>query len=120
MQVAKQQFLSLIRKKIKKRFEIESLDEPITISEKDVYDIFMESLMEEIIQGNDMMLRSFGAFRLKPHKGHKAFFSEKPGTLHDYLTLRFYPSNAFIRRIRNSDLKVSDFEDKEPTSENDI
>lgn len=113
MRVAKKQFRSILNKKIKKKAKVRSLKEPIMISVDDIYDAFIDALKEAIMQGGEIKLRSFGVFKLKQHKGHKATFLKGSGKVSDYLTLKFIPSNVFIKSIRDSQPTIPDFENDE-------
>lgn len=68
---------------------------------KKIYDAFMNTLLDELFAGNEVILTGFGTFSLKPHKGHKVRFSEK-GEISDYLILKFTTSEMLIHRLRES------------------
>lgn len=96
--------------KITKRTFIELLEKKIAemnndaLSAEDIYELFMETLTDEILKGNNVTLTGFGNFELKPHGGHTVHFSAETKKIDSYLTLRFYPSNVFNKRLRDSGL----------------
>lgn len=65
----------------------------------EIYELFMDTLIEEILDGNEVTLTGFGNFILKYHKGHKIQFSQKTA-IDDYLTLKFTASNILNNRLR--------------------
>ena len=96
--------------KISKRAFIELLGKRLAGTDKNalsaegIYDLFMETLTDEILKGNTVTLTGFGNFELKPHGGHTVHFSADTKKIDSYLTLRFYSSNVFNKRLRDSGL----------------
>ena len=68
---------------------------------KNIYNAFMNTLLDEIFAGNEVVLTGFGTFSLKPHKGHKVRFSDKD-EINDYLILKFTTSEMLIHKLRES------------------
>ena len=66
-----------------------------------IYEMFIATLMDEILAGNKVILTGFGDFMLKSHKGHKIRFS-KNDVIDEYLTLKFSASNTLNRQLRES------------------
>lgn len=68
----------------------------------DIYNIVIETLIDEILKGNEIKILGFGNFKLKIHKGQKVRFSNEDKKLDDYLTLKFDPSSVLIKKLRNN------------------
>lgn len=64
----------------------------------DIYKAFVDSLIEEVLKGNEVMLTGFGRFSLKLHKGHPIKFTDTP--MPDYLVLKFVASNTLSKNLR--------------------
>lgn len=96
--------------KLSKRAFIKLLEQRIEESEKDtltaadIYDLFMDTLEGELLNGNNVTLTGFGNFELREHRGHMVRFSDRT-KIENYLTVRFYPSNVFNKKLRKSDDK---------------
>lgn len=93
--LSKRAFIKLLEKRIEE-------SEKDTFTAEDIYELFMETLEGELLNGNNVTLTGFGNFELKEHSGHMVRFTDSK-KIDSYLTVRFYPSNVFNKRLRNSD-----------------
>ena len=69
----------------------------------DIYDIFIDTLRDMILSGDEVVFQGFGSFCLKLHKGHKVWFARGDDSIDDYLTLKFQPSPTFNKKYLKSD-----------------
>lgn len=95
--ISKRPFIKLLEKKIES-------SEKDTFTAEDIYELFMETLEGELLSGNNVTLTGFGNFELKEHSGHMVRFTDRK-KIDSYLTVRFYPSNTFNKKLRNPDDK---------------
>lgn len=102
--VPKRQLIQLISKKMSKMIDPETGDIKL-ITAKDVYNLFMETLIEELLKGNDVVLTAFGTFRLQLHRGHPTPFHDNrtEHSVDSYLTLKFAPSINMTRQLHKPD-----------------
>ena len=87
----------------------------------DIYELFMDTLIEELFKGNEVTLTGFGNFALKLHKGHKIRFSQNEN-ISEYLTLKFTASHTLNKKLREPDnqkliKKIKAAEEKKNKSE---
>ena len=76
---------------------------------REMYELFMDVLTDELLKGNPVILTSFGGFDLKPHGGHRAGFRVKyADSIDDYLTVKFETSNVFRRRLKQEGRELFD------------
>lgn len=69
----------------------------------DIYEMFIETLLDEILKGNKVIFTGFGNFFLTVHKNHKIGFAGADAEVSDYLVFKFQPSLVLTRnRIRNN------------------
>lgn len=95
--ITKRRFIAIINERLAKRTSAS----PVSATE--MYDIFMDTLTDELLKGNSIILTGFGNFDLKPHRGHRIGFENKSDTpIEDYLVVKFAASNVFNRRLRHS------------------
>lgn len=72
-----------------------------------IYQLFIDTLIEELMTGNEVVLTGFGSFSTKIHRGHEVIFG---GNKHmdDYIILKFKVAHTFKERLRNPDSKLLD------------
>ncbi len=88
--ITKRQFISKISKKGKCKYR----------EAAEIYKLFLDTLTEEILAGNQVILSGFGVFELKPHRGHEVRFSEKTNC-DEYYVLGFSASKSLKAAINN-------------------
>ncbi len=90
------------------------------------YDAFLETLKDEILNGNRVLFRGFGCFSLKTHKSHRSVVAPQvsdeksnsmPDTTGAYIRLKFTQArgSSFITSIKhNSELaqKIATYDNK--------
>ena len=90
--------------KITKRPFITKLAEKKEYSPKeasDIYELFIDTLVSEVLKGNEVMLTGFGSFSLKCHKGHPIkFIKKEKSQINEYLVLKFTASNTLSKKLR--------------------
>lgn len=64
----------------------------------EMYEVFVKTLTEELIAGNEVVLTGFGTFTVKYHKGHKTGFEEKTPS-EDYLVVKFTAADSLKDRL---------------------
>ena len=71
----------------------------------EIYQLFINTLIEEILTGNEVVLTGFGSFSAKIHRGHEVIFG---GNKHmdDYITLKFKVAHTFKERLRDPNSKL--------------
>ena len=79
---------------------------PIGDVEK-VYDAFINEIESMTLSGKDVVLKGFGTFSLKMHKGHPVqvdFNKKRDGgeskSISDYVVFKFSSSQGFTERLR--------------------
>ncbi len=94
IKITKRQFIAKISKKGKCKYR----------EAAEIYKLFLDTLTEEILAGNQVILNGFGVFELKPHRGHEVRFSEKTNC-DEYYVLGFRASKSLKAAInkRRSD-----------------
>lgn len=117
--ITKRRFIALLDEKIANR------PEKTPVSTREMYEMFMDILTEELLKGNSVILTSFGGFDLKPHGGHRAGFHVKyADSIEDYLIVKFETSNVFRRRLKQAGRelfdKVSSRKTKKTIDDDDI
>ena len=101
--ITKRRFIALMDEKIAKRTD------KTPLSTREMYEMFMDILTDELLKGNSVILTSFGGFDLKPHGGHRAGFRVKYAeSIEDYLTVKFETSNVFRRRLKQEGQELFD------------
>lgn len=94
--ISKRKFIDLMCERVQ---DPESPYQKVTKEQiKEFYELFMQTLMGELIKGNDVTLFGLGVFKLKIHKGHKAFVPEFDDE--DYVHLCFEPAKHFSQNMR--------------------
>lgn len=89
--------------KISKHKFIDRLCENSNYSRKeasDIYELFINTLLKEILAGNQVCLIGLGKFELKSHKGHKVHFGNN-SLVDDYINLKFEVSHSLRKRLNN-------------------
>ncbi len=94
IKITKRQFIAKISKKGKCKYREAS----------EIYKLFLDTLTDEILAGNQVVLNGFGVFELKSHRGHEVRFSEKTNC-DEYYVLGFRASKSLKAAInkRRSD-----------------
>lgn len=64
----------------------------------EMYEVFVKTLTEELISGNEVVLTGFGTFTVKFHKGHKTGFEVKTSS-EDYVVVKFTPADSLRDRL---------------------
>ncbi len=90
IKITKRQFIAKISKKGKCKYR--EADE--------IYKLFLDTLTEEILAGNQVILSGFGVFELKSHRGNEVRFSEKTNC-DEYYVLGFRASKSLKSAINN-------------------
>lgn len=98
VKTTKQPFIIHLRNKMRNKKDC------TTREASEIYDIFIATLMDEILAGHKVVLTGFGNFTLKIHKGHKIRFTENSDNMNDYLTLKFTSSNTLCKTLRSDEL----------------
>lgn len=87
----------------------------------EIYDIFIEILMNGLLNGQKIRLRNFGTFRLKYHNGHRSV--RLGDEIDGYLMIKFRGASAFYRKIRSDDVLLEkikqDYLTKKETDDDD-
>lgn len=71
---------------------------PVT---QQVYDAFLEELIDLVASGNKVTLTGFGKFYPQEHKGHRVRFAggDEPAEIEDYTVLKFSATRAVNRTV---------------------
>lgn len=94
--IPKRKFIDLMCERVQ---DPESPYQKVTKKQiKEFYELFIQTLMDELIKGNDVILYRLGVFKLKIYKGHKAFVPEFDDE--DYVHLCFEPAKQFSQNMR--------------------
>lgn len=72
----------------------------------DAYETFIETLVDEVLKGNKVVLPGFGSFFLRTHKSHKIFMSHKETDIGEYLVFKFQPSPTFCKKHLKNNKKL--------------
>lgn len=67
---------------------------------KTVYDAMVDEIQSVVCSGKELSLTGFGVFVLKPHKGHPVQFDSSSDKVHDYVVLKFAPSDVLMSKLR--------------------
>lgn len=68
----------------------------------DIYEVFIDTLRDELLNGNEVIFSGFGSFALRLHKGHKIRFARGDDNIDDYLMLKFQLSPTFNKKYLKS------------------
>ena len=109
--------------KITKRAFISKLadEKGLTVREAgDLYESFIDIILDEITKGNVVSLTGFGTFSLRFHKGHNICFATDKKKIDDYYVLKFTSSNTLNAKLRdmrkadkNAVIETDDVDDDE-------
>ncbi|PFG20718.1 HU family DNA-binding protein [Serinibacter salmoneus] len=66
------------------------------------YEAFTAIIGDHLRSGTVVSMTGFGAFRLKPHRGHPAQFGASDGRVPDYNVVTFKASDTFRRTLPRS------------------
>lgn len=120
MRITKRQFISQINKKRNEMIDRKKqANQDPEITATDIYNIFLDTLTEELFNGHTIMLKCFGVFKLKFHKGHRVQFRDND-TIDDYLKVQFVPSDVLSRQLRIIDPKTIDPDQSTDLPDQDI
>lgn len=77
---------------------------PLHVTQQ-VYDAFIDELIDLVSNGNRVTLTGFGKFYPQEHKGHRVRFADgdRPTTIDDYTVLKFSATRAVNRSVKAAD-----------------